>query len=189
VSSNGAPPPPSRPQIIVRRELSAVVDEAERACFTTHVAACLRGWSARPRRAPGGARSRRCVPAADMPVIVPVSVEHLRERMDRAADWIHLGGENGPRPALPPLWVAKTLLERREWPFPPLEAVLETPTMRSDGTILERPGYDVSTGILYEPGTALFRVFRTRRRTLRFARRSRTSASRSWIFHLSAAPI
>ena len=33
-----------------------------------------------------------------------------------------------------------------EWPFPPLRGVIATQTMRHDGTLLTKPGYDPATG-------------------------------------------
>ena len=39
-----------------------------------------------------------------------------------------------------------------EWPFPPLRGVIATQTMRYDGTLLTKPGYDKATGlVLFNP--------------------------------------
>ena len=39
-----------------------------------------------------------------------------------------------------------------EWPFPPLRGVISTQTMRHDGTLLTKPGYDHATGlVLFNP--------------------------------------
>ena len=84
------------------------------------------------------------------PVIEPMNVAHLRDRLARSARWFVLR-EEGLRPAIPPKWVSETLLARGEWPFLRLEGVIETPTLRPDGTILDTPGYDPGTGFLYEP--------------------------------------
>jgi hypothetical protein len=43
---------------------------------------------------------------------------------------------------LPPDWVTKTIVERGSWPFPALEGIVEIPTIRADGTVLESSGYD-----------------------------------------------
>ena len=37
------------------------------------------------------------------------------------------------------------------WIFDPLEAIIEAPTMSLDGTILDKPGYDLATGLYYDP--------------------------------------
>lgn len=39
-----------------------------------------------------------------------------------------------------------------EWPFPPLRGVIATQTIRYDGSLLTKPGYDETTGfVLFEP--------------------------------------
>ena len=39
-----------------------------------------------------------------------------------------------------------------EWPFPPLRGVIDTPTLRPDGSLLQSPGYDSATGyVLFNP--------------------------------------
>src|SRR5205807_6946867 len=56
-------------------------------------------------------------------------------------------------PARPPAWGARQIMARVNWPFPLLSGVVETPTLRPDGTVLETPGYDASTGLLFLPNT------------------------------------
>ena len=34
--------------------------------------------------------------------------------------------------------------------------IIEAPTLRRDGTLLDRPGYDQATGLLFDPGGTLF---------------------------------
>jgi putative DNA primase/helicase len=45
---------------------------------------------------------------------------------------------------VPPLILAM----RGDWPFPTVKGILSTPTLRSDGTLLDRLGLDVQTGLL-----------------------------------------
>jgi hypothetical protein len=40
--------------------------------------------------------------------------------------------------------------------YPTLHSTIETPTLRSDGTILDRPGYDLKTGLFFDPGDVKF---------------------------------
>jgi putative DNA primase/helicase len=51
----------------------------------------------------------------------------------------------------PPPNVARTLLVKGAWSFPKVFGVTTVPTMRPDGTILDTPGYDPTTQLLYSP--------------------------------------
>lgn len=55
----------------------------------------------------------------------------------------------------PPSAVATQLLDKGEWRFPKVSGVITTPTLRSDGSILDRPGYDVATQMWYAPDRQL----------------------------------
>lgn len=50
-----------------------------------------------------------------------------------------------------PLQVASALLQRRTWGLRPLLGLITAPTMRSDGTILDTPGYDEATRLFFDP--------------------------------------
>lgn len=51
-----------------------------------------------------------------------------------------------------PVKLAQTILDLRgEWPFPSTVGMIHGPTLRLDGTILDAPGYDPETRILYVP--------------------------------------
>jgi putative DNA primase/helicase len=55
----------------------------------------------------------------------------------------------------PPPAVATQLLEKGKWQFPKVSGVVTTPTLRPDGTILDRPGYDPATQLWYAPDRRL----------------------------------
>jgi hypothetical protein len=56
-----------------------------------------------------------------------------------------------------PLPFATAYLQRtRRWRLRPLTAIITAPTLRPDASILETPGYDAQTGILYYPLGVLF---------------------------------
>jgi phage/plasmid primase-like uncharacterized protein len=80
----------------------------------------------------------------------------LVEELTRAADWQKPDGRRRDDGALPrinaPLNVAETLLARGQWRLRPLVAVIDAPTMRADGSLLDAPGYDAKTGLLLELG-------------------------------------
>jgi hypothetical protein len=51
-----------------------------------------------------------------------------------------------------PMRAAETLLDRvGEWEFPVLTGLINAPTLRRDGSILDQPGYDAATGLLFDP--------------------------------------
>ena len=53
---------------------------------------------------------------------------------------------------LPPAWIAAHVLARQTWPnFRGLSGVVTSPTMRRDGSILQDPGYDRASELLYLP--------------------------------------
>ena len=81
------------------------------------------------------------------PMIQLLSLDALRDRLARLGQWRSPKG----REMMPPVYVVRSILARAQWPFPELEGVIEAPTMRLDGSILDRPGFDAETGLLYEP--------------------------------------
>lgn len=83
----------------------------------------------------------------------------LREHLSAAAEWVRTDPKDKDREirCSPPMWVAATLQERRgRLRLPVLAAVVNAPTLRPDGTILDKPGYDAATGIIYDPGGTAF---------------------------------
>src|SRR5207249_6545161 len=49
--------------------------------------------------------------------------------------------------ALPPRVMIEALQGRPAWPFPMLEGIVCSPTLRPDGSLLTTPGYDADTGL------------------------------------------
>src|SRR5690606_23303471 len=91
--------------------------------------------------------------AAGTPQIRTVPPAQLKERLSRVAVWQRYDARTKEWMATkPPGDVVAAVLERRSWPtVRPIAGVLETPSMRPDGTIIQTPGYDESTGWLYQP--------------------------------------
>lgn len=52
--------------------------------------------------------------------------------------------------------IAKTLIARKEWDIPVLSGIIQAPTLRSNGSILDQPGYDENTGLFFNAGNTLF---------------------------------
>jgi hypothetical protein len=78
----------------------------------------------------------------------------LRERLTANARWVALHESKdgtAEKPARPPGWCVAAVHARGEWPdIRHLEAVVDYPVLRPDGTILNQPGYDGCTGLLLE---------------------------------------
>ncbi|MEQ1730986.1 MAG: hypothetical protein ABL982_21670, partial [Vicinamibacterales bacterium] len=75
-------------------------------------------------------------------------VKHLTER----AIWLR-PTKTGPKPIDAPIKIASTLLRSAgEWRLPPLAGVIQAPTIRPDGSVLDAPGYDPSTGLYLDTG-------------------------------------
>ena len=88
------------------------------------------------------------------PQIQPMELNHVRGRLARVADFVKVGkqGENTAETKVsPPEVVVKDLMALSSWPFPPLEAVVESPILRPDGSIFDTLGYDLETKLYYRP--------------------------------------
>lgn len=79
-----------------------------------------------------------------------INVDAMLDHLSRCADWVKFDGRKKRlTPIDPPRPVAQTILARDgEWRFPRLAGVITTPTLRPDGTILSKPGYDPATQLL-----------------------------------------
>lgn len=56
----------------------------------------------------------------------------------------------------PPLEFAKHYSARGQWKLRVLNGIVEAPTLRPDGTVIAKPGYDDATGIYFAPGGVKF---------------------------------
>lgn len=142
------------PEIVIATDIRRVVDQAEAAILASSSGAGIyqRGRMLvhvvrdAARRVQGLSRPPHA------PVIEAVSSPKLTEEMASAAMWVRPGDSGEMVPALPPKFAVDALAARGQWSFRPLEAVVETPTLRPDGSVLETAGYDPATGILFMPG-------------------------------------
>ncbi|MFN7878230.1 MAG: primase-helicase zinc-binding domain-containing protein [Pirellula sp.] len=60
------------------------------------------------------------------------------------------------KPARPPGWLVDAVHRRGCYGglIRPLAGIIESPTIRADGSILQTPGYDLQTGIIYRPNAS-----------------------------------
>ena len=57
----------------------------------------------------------------------------------------------------PPSWLIRTLQQRTgRFRFPVLVGLVNAPTLRADGTVLDKPGYDQATGLIFDPRGQVF---------------------------------
>jgi hypothetical protein len=95
------------------------------------------------------------------PIVTQMGVVEVKEVLTQTANYYRLRKVAGKDdeyekvPLSPPREIAEQILARQAQkpylPFPPLEAIVEIPVMRSDGSILEHPGYDPATRLYYTP--------------------------------------
>jgi len=85
------------------------------------------------------------------PEIQSMDDPHIKGRLARVANYVRTT-EKGETKVIPPDWLVKDVGQLPHWPFPSLEALVEAPIMRPDGTIFDVPGYDPQTRLYYRPG-------------------------------------
>jgi len=88
--------------------------------------------------------------------IATVTPTYLGSCLTEVADFFQTG-DNYERPVNPPVRAINNLLVRpiAEWGLPTVVAVTETPTLRPDGSVVDVPGYDSSTKVVYSPCSTL----------------------------------
>jgi putative DNA primase/helicase len=96
------------------------------------------------------------VPAADMTRaqvhrLLPVTRSYLVDVLTAAARWQRFDRRVGDWVDVDcPDRIAEVYLAREGcWKLPPLVGIINAPMLRADGTVLEKPGYDERTGLLY----------------------------------------
>jgi hypothetical protein len=139
---------------VVAGELSTIVGDAQAALIATHAGIFQRGGQlvriATLERDTAQHGVRR---TAGSVVIMLVTREYLPLALGRAADWRRYDKrEKTYRRVDPPTTVATAMIAAvGEWKFPVLAGIVTAPTLRGDGTLLDRPGYD--------PASRLFAAF------------------------------
>jgi hypothetical protein len=150
-----------RPTIIVDSEIVPVVDAIQDAilrCPTTPLYQRGRMLCHIGKGAPTLKWLQR---PPDLPQILTASPAYLRECAARAASFELVDRRrrsNNQVPGLPPLWGTETLMARSSWPFPPLEGIVTSPTLRPDGSLIIDQGYDTSTGLFLDYNGTVFRA-------------------------------
>lgn len=150
--SEAEPAPDHRPVIrVIAGDLPRVVDQAERALLAAEPGLYQRGsLIVRPALSPVVNAGHRRAPAQRL---VHVRAHHVAEAMTAAAQWQRYDARLKAWVAMDcTLRIAETYLARDGlWRLPVLTGIINGPTLRADGSILDAPGYDPSTGLLFDP--------------------------------------
>ncbi len=82
--------------------------------------------------------------------LLPLNSDFALDILSGYTAWFRWSPSKGTESRIsPPFEIAKMLLARSGyWRFPRVSGVIMTPTLRPDGSLLIRPGYDESTGLL-----------------------------------------
>lgn len=93
--------------------------------------------------------------AAGSARIAPLPAATLRETLTRAASFqkvVKVDGKSVYKNTSPPDWCVKAVVARGRWDgLPRLTGVVTFPTLRANGSLLQKPGYDGESGLMYIP--------------------------------------
>lgn len=133
---------------VIGGELSAIATQAEQAIIEAGIPIYRRDADlVRPVVEEVDAAHGRRAYAAQLARVDPI---YLRDILCCNIQWLkyYVRTEKWV-PTDPPKDVAATILARfGEWSFPPVAGLITTPTLRPDGTILDKPGYDPVTRLI-----------------------------------------
>jgi hypothetical protein len=141
------------PVIVVEAgNLPEEVDQAEDALISAKADVYQRGEQlVRASRIPKQISAEGIERPGGALVLTKVVSPWLREKFARVANW-EKATKGGGIPVHPPYEHAAAYLARvGEWRVPVLTGMISTPTLRADGSILQQPGFDYESGLLYNP--------------------------------------
>ena len=142
------------PEILVDRPIHEVIADAV-ACLTTDPEVFRRGPNLvrmiRNEKPPKGLKGTEGTPQ-----IAVIPATRLIELLSRSALWVRERTNQDGDPILvatdPTATHASLVKDRCDWPgIRILERVTEAPCLRTDGTLLQEPGYDPDTGLFFLP--------------------------------------
>lgn len=151
--------PGGRREIVVQAgKLPEIVDQAEEALFDADAGVYQRGGMLVRLYRTGPVTVRGISRPDGALLVAQVDQTWLTERLTAAAVWMKFDLRSDKMKQVNcPVEIARTLLARAgSWRFEPLVGIVEAPTLRPDGSILEAPGYDDATGLFFEPGEYVF---------------------------------
>lgn len=139
------------PNIVLSEDLVGIIDECSSAVskcpgLTVYVRAQTLVTITRDGSDPKMWKER----PPGQPSIKPMSKPLCREALARSAVFLRYK-QGVPKEVMPPAWISEQLLARTSWPIPYLEAITETPVFLRSGRVLNEPGHDRESGILFDP--------------------------------------
>jgi hypothetical protein len=146
--ANQAPISAELPVLRITPRISLLTTRTQKMLIAAHVPFYQRGGElVRPIIRTVKAAHGRLTKTAQLKSIVPI---FMRDTMCRHARWERCTPKTMAwLPTTAPLNVAVTLLARDGvWGFPEIVGVIATPTMRPDGSLLLKQGYDAATRLL-----------------------------------------
>ncbi|MFO0580529.1 MAG: hypothetical protein U1A78_41690 [Polyangia bacterium] len=92
----------------------------------------------------------------EAPAIRTVGKATLRLALTRCAEYHRVtrtlrDGTEITEPCHPPEWAVEGVQEAESWPLPPLEGIVEAPVLLRSGEVLQQPGYDAYSGLVFIP--------------------------------------
>lgn len=150
------------PVVLVRHEEVLTNDEAVVALAQYAAAAAERNDRTalfqrdtelvRVHRLEGGEVRDGITRAAGSARIAPLPLATLREMLTRAASFRKITASEENKPTSPPTWCVQAVAARGHWDgIPRLSGIVTFPTLRTDGSVLQKPGYDAASGLMYVP--------------------------------------
>lgn len=145
---------PSLPSILVRGgELPEIVEQAEKSLTKTNTVFQQGGILAKIVNHPKTSTDKGISRAEGSTIIQTIEPLWLAKELTAKANWLKYDARMEENKGIdcPPLY-AKTLLAKGQWTLPVLSGIIEAPTLRYDGSILDKQGYDPETGLFFEQG-------------------------------------
>ncbi|MGJ5088501.1 DNA-primase RepB domain-containing protein [Bradyrhizobium sp. HKCCYLRH1065] len=85
--------------------------------------------------------------------LVKFNISRLRDMVGHHAATFQKGDQRHKaswKPVDPPRDIIEALLEAGHWDFPSIRGIINSPTMRRDGSLLTQTGYDLATSLWYK---------------------------------------
>jgi len=126
-------------------ELPGLVTQAQRALIETQAGVFQRGGQlVRIATLERDTVQHGLARKAGSTLILPITREWLHLALAKAVNWQRYDKrEKRLRPAEPPSTISSALIAiAGDWEFPSLAGIVTAPTLRTDGTLLDSPGYD-----------------------------------------------